>query len=133
MRRLLVILVAQAGFLAAGAGASAESVNAATVSGITGRVVASPTCPVESVPPRPGCSPRPLVARVRITRKGWHAIIVRSGRDGRFQVNLAPGTYVVQGLPVSSSGLPRPPGPVTVRVARQRRTRVVLSYDTGIR
>jgi signal transduction histidine kinase len=70
-------------------------------SGISGRILAGPTCPVERVPPAPGCAPRPLVATLRIARVGSSAgsRSVRSRSDGRFRVSLAPGLYTVKALP----------------------------------
>lgn len=104
-------------------------------SGIAGRTVAGPICPVERVPPQPQCAPRPLAARVRIQRAGSsHALeVVRSGADGRFRVRLAPGVYILTPLRTSASGFPRPPGSRRVRVAAQRFTPVKIVYDTGIR
>jgi hypothetical protein len=117
--------------LAASESALARSPN----SGLAGRVLEGPTCPVERVPPQPRCAPRPLVATLRIRRLGSRrpARSVRSRNDGRFRVSLAPGAYVVQALPVSSSLLPRPPSPFRVEVRRGRFTAVTISYDTGIR
>ncbi len=104
-------------------------------SGIAGLVVAGPTCPVESVPPAPGCAPRPLRATVRIRRIGTNdpATSVRSGADGRFRVPLYPGTYSVRALPYAGLALPRPPPASRVRVRAGRYTRVEIRYDTGIR
>jgi hypothetical protein len=104
-------------------------------SGIAGRVVSGPTCPVETVPPRPECAPRPLAATLKVHRIGSHrpAIVVRSGADGRFRVRLRAGRYVVKALPESRSPLPRPPLPFDVRVKAGRFTRVRITYDSGIR
>jgi hypothetical protein len=103
-------------------------------SGIAGFVAAGPTCPVERVPPEPSCAPRPLSARLRISRQGsGREVLVKSGADGRFRVKLGPGLYVVRGLPVSSSGLPRPLAPRLVRVLVRRFTYIKILYDTGIR
>jgi hypothetical protein len=102
-------------------------------SGIAGRVVAGPTCPVETVPPQPRCAPRPLMASMRIRRVGHLSLrVVRSGADGRFRDWLAPATYVVQPLPVNGS-LPRPPAPIQVQVRAGRFTNITITYDTGIR
>jgi hypothetical protein len=104
-------------------------------SGIIGRIVAGPTCPVESVLPSPRCAPRPLAATVRIYAPGHrsHARVVRSGRDGQFRVGLAPGTYVVAPLGRPGSPLPRPPAATRVKVRSERYTRITIIYDTGIR
>ena len=56
-----------------------------------------------------------------------------SAADGRFRIRLAPGTYVVQGLPRSGSPLPRPPGAMRVVVRRGHFASITITYDTGIR
>jgi hypothetical protein len=103
-------------------------------SGITGRVVAGPTCPVERVPPDPGCAPRPISARIRIrsvsATSGGH--VVRSGSDGRFAIRLPAGTYVVKPLPQGSE-FPRPGPKQTVVVHVGHYTHITITYDTGIR
>jgi hypothetical protein len=106
-----------------------------TSSGIDGRVVAGPTCPVETVPPQPRCAPRPLAVSLGVHRVGSKtpSIQVRSGSDGRFRVFLSPGTYVVQAPAVARSPLPRPPPAVRVQVRARHFTNVTIRYDTGIR
>ena len=130
MRKLLVCLALVTSAVACGS-ASAQPHH----SGIAGRVLAGPTCPVERVPPDPQCAPRPLAARVRIVRTGhpgsrW---VVGSGSDGRFRVALAPGRYTVTPLARRGSPFPRPGPPQTVTVRTGRYTRVTVTYDTGIR
>ena len=104
-------------------------------SGISGLILAGPTCPLERVPSVPGCAPRPLVATVRISRSGARARAdsVRSGSDGHFSVELSPGAYTVEGTPQPAGPFPRPPRPLQVRVSRGRFTTITLTYDTGIR
>lgn len=103
-------------------------------SGIAGRVVAGPTCPVEQVPPLPQCAPRPLVAALRVHRLGRAAsLTVRSAIDGRFRVALAPGSYVLRALANPGSPFPRPPAAFTVTVRPHHFTSVTVTYDTGIR
>jgi hypothetical protein len=107
---------------------------AVSSSGISGRVVAGPICPVERVPPDPSCAPHPLSATLRIHARGRRTgVLVHSGTDGRFRVRLAPGTYVVQPLPQGRSPLPRPPAPSTARVRAGQFTNITITYDTGIR
>jgi len=90
---------------------------------------------VQTVPPQPGCAPRPLAARLRIHRVGRRTPVtsVRSAADGRYRVRLPPATYVVQALPVGGSSLPRPPPARRVRVHAGHFTFVTITYDTGIR
>lgn len=116
-------------------GACGAASGAAPSSGIAGRVVAGPTCPVETVPPQPQCAPRPLMARLRIHPLGSRlpSTMLSSTEDGRFVVHLAPAIYVVQALRQNGSLYPRPPAPVQVRVDSGRLTRITITYDTGIR
>jgi hypothetical protein len=127
--RLLAIAAVLTGIACAGAVAEGSS------SGISGRVVTGPTCPVERVPPAPGCAPRPLAATLRIEGVGrrnqsWS---VRSGHNGRFRISLPASTYTVRALPVGRSPFPRPPSPLRLRVHEGRFTAVTVTYDTGIR
>jgi hypothetical protein len=104
-------------------------------SGIAGRVVAGPTCPVQRIPPDPACAPRPLAATLRVRRadgRGTGAT-VRSASDGRFRVALAPATYVVTPQAPRGSPFPRPPAASRVRVRSGQLTRITIAYDTGIR
>jgi hypothetical protein len=105
------------------------STSARLDSGIRGKVVYGPTCPVE----RPGerCE-RPYDARLRIRARATKKIVttVRSGEDGRFKVRLRPGRYVVE--PVSGSRYPAA-DPVPATVHSHRFTRVTISFDSGIR
>jgi hypothetical protein len=114
--------------------ASAAASGAVPSSGISGRVMEGPTCPVERVPPDPKCAPRPLAATLRVHRVGSRTgVLVHSGSDGRFRVRLAPATYVVKPLPQARSAFPRPPAASTVRVRTGHFTNVSIMYDTGIR
>jgi hypothetical protein len=98
-------------------------------SGIIGRVVIGPTCPVE----RPGktCE-RPYQATIVIRREATHRLVARvqSSALGRFRVALAPGTYLL--VPQNSRPYPRS-SPRVVMVRRHRYATVLISYDSGIR
>jgi hypothetical protein len=117
------------------AGACGVASGAAQSSGIVGRIVAAPTCPVERVPPEPQCAPRPLAASMRIRRVGSALASrrVRSQADGRFRVGLPPGAYLVQALPRARSPFPRPPAALGVTVYTGGFTDITITYDTGIR
>lgn len=116
-------------------GLSGAAVGRGVHSGISGLIVEGPTCPVERVPPVPGCAARPLVATLRIWRSGerTHEQSVRSRSDGRFRVKLPPGTYTVEGASLGASPFPRPPPPTQVHVRPGGFTSITLTYDTGIR
>ncbi|MGQ0570256.1 MAG: hypothetical protein ACT4P5_12170 [Armatimonadota bacterium] len=98
-------------------------------SGIEGKIVIGPNCPVVR---GAGCADRPYQAMVLVkTATGSKEISrFRSQRNGWFHVPLPPGTYLL--VPVSGNALPRP-GAHTVVVKRNRFTSLVIRYDTGIR
>ena len=99
--------------------------------GIQGMVQAGPTCPVERI--NSPCPPHPLAATV-VVRNASGAEVARfhSGADGRFKVDIAPGTYTVVGLNLGSSMLPRPI-PTSVTVTLGSYTTLNVEYDSGIR
>jgi hypothetical protein len=87
-------------------------------------------CPVvqEGVP----CPDAPYEASILLRdATGKVVATVRSGEDGRFRVNLAPGEYVLE--PVQGEGGLPYAGPVTVEVREHEFTSVTISYDSGIR
>lgn len=98
-------------------------------SGIHGRVLYGPTCPVQ----RPGRScERPYRASIAIRREhaGTLVMRVRSGAGGRFTAYLAPGAYLL----VPRNGRPYPRAhSQTVSVRRNAFTAVTIRYDSGIR
>jgi hypothetical protein len=128
MQRTLATIGALVAFVAAAPAAGAGS-------GIRGRVVASPTCPVERVPPDPQCDPRGLAAAVRIYRLSDHHTVarLRTRDDGRFRVRLRPGRYGVSARPAAGGSLPRCPRGVKASVRRGHYQNVTIDCDTGIR
>jgi hypothetical protein len=127
MARLIVLVLALVTAVAA-CGAAAKP---PADSGIRGRVFIGPQCPVvqEGVP----CPDAPYEASIRVRRESGKLVkTVRSGKDGRFRVNLAPGRYVLEPLS-PNEGAPPYAGPVTVRVRAHVFTPVTITYDSGIR
>jgi len=98
-------------------------------SGIEGRVVIGPTCPV--VVAENPCLDRPYQATITVLASTGE-IVTRlvSQADGTFRLSLAPGTYILQGE--SNGAYPRAPR-VEVTIEGGNYTHVTLAYDTGIR
>jgi hypothetical protein len=103
--------------------------------GIRGRVLAGPTCPVERIPPDPGCAAAGVAASVRVYRRSDRHTVARvhTGSDGRFQVRLRAGRYAVTARPVAGGPLPRCPPGIRVMVHAGRYSHVTIDCDTGIR
>ena len=102
---------------------------------VTGTVTAGPVCPVETVPPKPECAPRPVQGAVIVATDAGGQELGRAttAADGSYQIVVAQtGTVTISGLPVA--GLMRAPAPVRSRCHPRAMTeRVDLEYDTGIR
>ena len=102
-------------------------------SGIEGKVLMGPMCPVESKD-RP-CPDKPLEASIEIQDQNDqdNKQRIRSGRDGRFRVELAPGKYKLIPLAPNPGAPPHAPGPLSATVMSGRYTQVTIKYDSGIR
>lgn len=99
---------------------------------LDGVVEAGPTCPVESV--TQPCPPKPVPSRVVLIETSGGSIVakVTTDQQGRFEVNLAPGTYELKAVPgITQYPIQRKPQVVTI-VAGQT-TQVKIELDTGIR
>jgi hypothetical protein len=104
--------------------------SAPTDSGVQGRVWLGPLSPVQKV--GGSANERPYSATIQVLGPGSRVVAtVRSGQDGHFRVNLAAGTYVLQGVS-GGNGLPRGI-PVSVVVMAHRFTATQARFDTGIR
>lgn len=103
-------------------------------SGIKGIVLLGPTCPVEQSPgdnnPVPCLTPY-AAKLVILDNEGVKVATVTSGGDGKFQVDLAPGVYVV--TPDSGSDTYPIAQPQSVTVSAGVYTDIQVNYDTGIR
>jgi hypothetical protein len=104
----------------------------ALASGIVGRTMVGPECPVfQAASP---CPDRPLRARLVVTAEGSTepvATVVTDGA-GHFHIPLAPGRYTVQPGNLTGAALPAA-RPVTVTVVTSRFTDLTISFDSGIR
>lgn len=97
-------------------------------SGIEGEVILRPVSPVE----RPGTiNHRPYQANISVLNEEGRTVAeFQSGADGRFQLNLEPGKYVLH--PRSELAYPHAPAQ-TVTVEKDHLTFVRIIYDSGIR
>jgi hypothetical protein len=109
--------------------ASCARAGGATDSGIEGRVLLGPQCPVVSQ--ASPCPDKPVSAEVVVMRLEDRKVFrVRSGPDGRFRIALPPGTYEVQALVTAGAMFAKP---VNVTVSSGGFVRVDVLLDTGIR
>jgi hypothetical protein len=108
--------------------ASCARAGGAGDSGIEGRVLLGPQCPVVSESP---CPDKPVAAEVVAMRlEDREEFSARSGSDGRFRLELGPGTYEVQALVTAGAMFAKP---VNVTVPPGEFVRVDVLLDTGIR
>jgi hypothetical protein len=97
-------------------------------SGIEGIVIISPISPVEQI----GVPNfRPYQATISVLNTAGETVTqFQSREDGLFRVELKPGIYILR--PESESIYPRAEEQ-TVTVSKNKFTRVLISYDSGIR
>jgi hypothetical protein len=93
-------------------------------SGIRGRVVIVPTCPVETV--ASPCPPKPVATTVVVEPVDGALRRVETEADGTFRVGLPPGRYLLSAQPPPGTMLVPVPQPVTVEASEYRRVTVVL-------
>jgi hypothetical protein len=108
---------------------SCARVGGAADSGIEGRVLLGPQCPVvsEASP----CPDKPVSAEVVAMRLDDRKVFtVQSGSDGRFRLALSPGSYEVQALVTAGAMFAKP---VNVTVPPGEFVSVDVLLDTGIR
>ena len=103
-------------------------------SGIKGTVLLGPTCSIEASPGANNPVPclTPYAAKlVILDNEGVKVATVTSGSDGKFQVDLPPGDYVV--TPDSGTDSYPIAQPQSVSVSAGVYTEIQVNYDTGIR
>jgi hypothetical protein len=110
--------------LSACAGAATTS---AKDSGIQGKAIYGPTCPVQRIG-GPSCQ-RPYSGQIVIHQGDRTITTIRSAADGTFRVALPPGAYTISsagtGLPVVK--------PFDVTVKPHTFTTITVMFDSGIR
>lgn len=99
-------------------------------SGVEGRVLAGPTCPVESA--YSPCPDRPVETEITVVRESSGAFVKRgmSDSNGDFRIELPPGRYIVSAGGSSGIGGSQP---VMAVVEEGKFTTIEIQIDTGIR
>jgi hypothetical protein len=98
-------------------------------SGIEGQVLLGPMCPV--VEPGQECPDQPYQATLTVkSPDGLQIMQFQSDAQGRFQVSLVPGEYILH--PESPNGIPFA-GDQSFIVETGRYTQIIIHYDSGIR
>ncbi|MFN2609439.1 MAG: hypothetical protein ABR507_00965 [Actinomycetota bacterium] len=101
-----------------------------TDSGVQGKVVSGPTCPVERLDSP--CPNQPESALIKATRTGSDSAagVTRTDGNGAFKMTLAPGSYTVTAQAPGAFGGCKPQD---VTVSAKTFAHVVITCDTGIR
>ena len=100
-----------------------------TDSGIEGRVLIGPMCPV--VQEGEECPDQPYQADLTVTSPTGRVVLrFQTEEDGTFRVPLAPGDYVLHAEPPDAIAY-APDQPFTVLPGQF--TPVIVTYDSGIR
>jgi hypothetical protein len=124
MKRALVLLLVVTALSACARSGSSDR----PTGGISGVVVAGPTCPVETI--ESPCPPGLWTGTVRATAADGTMYEVGSDDAGRYTLLLPPGSYTV--VAVTEGGGPPTGIPSDVTVAQALVT-LDLEVDTGIR
>ncbi len=101
-------------------------------SGISGTILRGPTCPVEYDADENDCSDKPYATLVAIYRASDSAraiVLTRSDEEGKFEVSLPPGEYLVG---AGESTIPSCV-PMEVTVLPEVYSGAEILCDTGIR
>ena len=89
-----------------------------------------PQCPVET--PDSPCPDLPFVGDVQATASDGTVTTVTTDDQGRFTMDLVPGSYTLVAVTEGEGGPPTPI-PQTVVVEQGSYTQVTLEVDSGIR
>jgi len=100
-------------------------------SGITGKVLIGPMCPV--VIEGQDCPDQPYQATLTVNNlKGREIVRFESDDEGNFNLPLPPGEYILH--PETPSGMPLPVAEEQhFTVSPGEYTRLIVLYDSGIR
>ena len=99
-------------------------------SGIEGTVLRGPMCPVVRVGEE--CPDAPYETEVIVRRASSEKVFasIKSGKDGKFLINLPPGDYIVNAV---NNCISKTCSDVSVAVGPDRVENIIVSCDTGIR
>jgi hypothetical protein len=126
-----VVLGAAVALVASACGGSADDGGTGS-SGVRGTTDVDAGCPPS--PATTACPRRPLAARLRFVRQDRSApdVVILTGPDGAFTVDLPPGRYEL--VPDNLTGAPLPRADRrTVEVHQGEFTRVTVEFDSGVR
>jgi hypothetical protein len=104
---------------------------------LSGTINIGPLCPVETVPPDPGCLPTPATYRAypvgiwTVDGKQLQATI-SPNVDGSFNLQLPQGRYMIERIN-AQSGVGGSNLPVIVSILTDNTTVLYITIDTGIR
>jgi hypothetical protein len=98
-------------------------------SGIEGRSMSGPLCPVQSV--ELPCPDRPYPTTLLVRSSGGVETTVTTNEQGEFRQNLIPGEYQV--IPKNPATLFPRASEQKIAVQKGQFTTVNVTYDTGIR
>jgi hypothetical protein len=110
-------------------------------SGITGKVLLGPACPVVTVPPSPNCEDKPYQAEIVVEsgsqKRGQGSAAQEVARfssnsKGEFRIPLPPGTYLLKSANTNAATFPFA-SPQVVKVEPDKFATITIRFDTGIR
>lgn len=104
---------------------------------LEGMVSIGPICPVERIPPDPGCLPtaetyKAYPVSIWSTDGGRKIALISPNLDGSYKTMLAPGNYLVI-LENGQSRIGSSNLPLQVTIISMEKTILNISIDTGIR
>lgn len=111
-----------------------DLINPVSSTGIYGQILIDPNCPVVQSDDEDECANKTYQATVVVKSQDGNAEITRFTSDikGRFKFELKPGVYTLVPLSPDNALLPKG-APQQVTVKQNNYTKVVISYDSGIR
>lgn len=102
-------------------------------SGIQGKVILGPTCPVMRNPPDPKCADKPYQTQLVLTTQDPAQVIQEFSSDaqGEFSVAVPAGDYVLR--PAKNAKILPRCSSTQIHVNQNSYTEVTINCDTGIR